>query len=90
MKHKISIEQDGLRGWVVVFAAFTTHFLTQGIVYSFGILFISFEDTFGSSKAETSWIASLMCGALYLSGINYLKGPLFLRNAFICYFSEAL
>ncbi|XP_060554760.1 monocarboxylate transporter 13-like [Ruditapes philippinarum] len=68
VKHKTSIEQDGLRGWVVVFAAFTTHFLTQGIVYSFGILFISFEETFGSSKAETSWIASLMCGALYLSG----------------------
>ena len=63
------IKQDGSRGWLVVFAAFMTHLITHGIVYSYGILFLVFEDVFGTNKAEIAWIASITTGTLYLSGM---------------------
>ncbi|XP_060565303.1 monocarboxylate transporter 13-like isoform X2 [Ruditapes philippinarum] len=59
---------DSRWSWVVAMAAFLAHLITHGIVYSFGILFLTLQENFKGTKAELSWIPSLTTGCLYLIG----------------------
>ncbi|XP_055304033.1 monocarboxylate transporter 12-like [Sitodiplosis mosellana] len=59
---------DGGYGWIVVFSSFCIHIITDGITYSFGVLFIQLLDEFKEGKGYTSWILSLMCGITLCSG----------------------
>lgn len=63
-----TIPQDSVKGWVAVFAAFLAHVITHGILYSFGVLFITLQDNYSGSKADIAWIGSLATGAVYLIG----------------------
>ncbi|XP_045201696.2 monocarboxylate transporter 13-like [Mercenaria mercenaria] len=67
-KEEKEFHQDSSWSWVVAMAAFVAHLITHGIVYSFGILFLTLEDNFNGTKAELSWIPSLTTGTLYLIG----------------------
>lgn len=59
---------DGGWGWMVVFASFMIHIVTDGITYTFGVLFVELVDYFGASNAATSWIASILVGVTLCSG----------------------
>ncbi|XP_060844246.1 monocarboxylate transporter 12-like [Rhopalosiphum padi] len=59
---------DGGWGWFVVFGSFMIHVVTDGVTYSFGVLYTEFLDVFKESKGATAWIASLLVGVTLCSG----------------------
>ncbi|XP_001950241.2 uncharacterized protein LOC100161575 [Acyrthosiphon pisum] len=59
---------DGGWGWFVVFGSFMIHVVTDGVTYSFGVLYTEFLDVFKGSKGATAWIASLLVGVTLCSG----------------------
>ncbi|UYV78759.1 Mct1 [Cordylochernes scorpioides] len=59
---------DGGWGWVVVFSSFMIHVLADGIMYTFGIFYVELLRYYGSSKAATSWVASIMVGTTFCVG----------------------
>ncbi|KAF0303934.1 Monocarboxylate transporter 5 [Amphibalanus amphitrite] len=64
------VPPDGGWGWMVVFASFMIHVIADGVMYTFGIFYMDITTNFGSTKAETSWIASIM------QGVTFGAGPL--------------
>jgi len=62
---------DGGWGWVVVIGSFTTHVITWGVAYSFGIFVEDFVDYFESSKSAVGGLGSVMIGVVWCSGILY-------------------
>lgn len=59
---------DGGWGWIVVFASFVIHFVTEGIPQSFGLLLEEYVEYFGSNVAEISLASSLNIGIGILFG----------------------
>ena len=53
---------------VRVIGSFILHFITMGIIQSFGILFSELLETFEGNNADTSWVASINTGVMMLSG----------------------
>ncbi|CAL8075839.1 unnamed protein product [Calicophoron daubneyi] len=53
---------DGGYGWVIVFAAFLVHTITEGVVVSFGIFIEDLVVDFGDSVGATSWVGSFSYG----------------------------
>lgn len=51
----------GLRGWIVVFGAFSVQFWVAGLVKSYGVLFVEILEIFSSSStAVASWIPAIL------------------------------
>lgn len=63
---------DGGWGWAVMVASFFAHFMTHGIIYSFGVLFVALEEKFPTDKAKIALIPSILAGFVYLIGKNTL------------------
>ncbi|KRY42304.1 Monocarboxylate transporter 9 [Trichinella spiralis] len=63
------VARDGGYGWVVAFAAFATHVISDGFAYSFGILFPEIQRQFYASKAISSVV-----GAFFMA-LPLLVGP---------------
>jgi len=59
---------DGGWGWMVVFASFCIHIVTDGMTYSFGIFYVEFLDYFKEGKGYTAWVASILVGVTLCSG----------------------
>ncbi|XP_031628934.1 monocarboxylate transporter 12-like [Contarinia nasturtii] len=59
---------DGGYGWVVVIASFFIHIITDGITYSFGVMYVELLKEFNEGKGYTSCILSLLCGMTLCSG----------------------
>ncbi|KAK6110907.1 Major Facilitator Superfamily protein [Brugia pahangi] len=59
---------DGGYGWVIVFAAFMSNFVVDGIANSFGAFMSIYQDYFNASKALVSLIGSLLIGCYLLIG----------------------
>lgn len=59
---------DGGWGWVVVFAAFMVNMFSDGVTFSFGVIYVEFLNYFGEGKAKTAWIGSLFMAMPLLSG----------------------
>lgn len=59
---------DGGWGWVVVFASFMIHIITDGVTYSFGVFYLTFLHYFNEGKGATAWIASILVGVTLCSG----------------------
>ena len=53
---------------MVVFAYFLISVITDGIRYSFGIMFISLVEAFGKGSGETAWVGGLMTGTCNVIG----------------------
>ncbi|KAF7255749.1 hypothetical protein EG68_07556 [Paragonimus skrjabini miyazakii] len=53
---------DGGFGWIIVFAAFMVHMITEGVIVSFGIFIEDLVDEFQESMSATSWIGSFSYG----------------------------
>ena len=63
---------DGGWGWVVCAACFGVHVITDGLLYSFGVIFVELIDYFGDSVGATALIGSLAPGVCFLSGIFFV------------------
>ncbi|VDI73766.1 ERI1 exoribonuclease 2 [Mytilus galloprovincialis] len=59
---------DGGYGWIIVFSAFLTNMICDGIAFSFGVMYSELLDVFDASKSTTSWIASLFFGMPLIAG----------------------
>ncbi|KAG1679215.1 Monocarboxylate transporter 12 [Nymphon striatum] len=61
---------DGGWGWVVVFASFIINLISDGIGFSFGVIYIELLSYFNESKGKTAWVGSvfyampLICGPI--------------------------
>ncbi|CAK1550128.1 unnamed protein product [Leptosia nina] len=59
---------DGGWGWMVVFASFMIHIVTDGMTYSFGVFYEEFLTYFNEGKGKTAWIVSILVGVTLSSG----------------------
>lgn len=59
---------DGDYGWIIVFAAFMINLISDGISFSFGILYTELLNYFEESKSLTSWVGSLFYGSCLMGG----------------------
>ncbi|XP_033228377.1 monocarboxylate transporter 9 [Belonocnema kinseyi] len=59
---------DGGWGWVVVFGSFMIHIVTDGVTYSFGVLFEKLINYFDEGTGATAWIVSILVGVTLCSG----------------------
>ncbi|XP_063376250.1 LOW QUALITY PROTEIN: monocarboxylate transporter 13-like [Cydia fagiglandana] len=65
---------DGGWGWVVVFASFMIHIVSEyfrsvdGLTYSFGVLYYEFLGYFQEGESKTVWIVSILCAITLSSG----------------------
>ena len=66
-----STAPDGGWGWMVVFAYFWISVITDGIRYSFGVMFISLLEAFGRGNGETAWVGGLLAGTTNVVGKNF-------------------
>ncbi|CAB0035216.1 unnamed protein product [Trichogramma brassicae] len=63
-----SVAPDGGWGWVVVFACFMVHLLTDGVVYSYGFFQKEYVKQFEVTQHAASWVASLLVGTTFCAG----------------------
>ncbi|XP_014232871.1 monocarboxylate transporter 13-like [Trichogramma pretiosum] len=63
-----SVAPDGGWGWVVVFACFMVHLLTDGVVYSYGFFQKEYVRQFEVTQHAASWVASLLVGTTFCAG----------------------
>ena len=68
LQNSITTPPDGGWGWLVCFACFMTHVLTDGTFYSFGVTFLELLDYYQESKGSTAALGSLTFGVCSLSG----------------------
>ncbi|XP_046338622.2 monocarboxylate transporter 14-like isoform X1 [Haliotis rufescens] len=59
---------DGGWGWICVGARFVAVFITFGIVYSFGVIYVELVDVFNATRAEVAWVGSVASGAMHMAG----------------------
>lgn len=53
---------DGGWGWVVCFASFMCFVILDGMLFTYGVLFVEFLDYFGRGKGETALVGSVFMG----------------------------
>lgn len=56
----------------VVSGGFVLAFISMGMAQNFGVLYAELVTSFNASRSDTSWIASLGSGIMYLLG-NFLR-----------------
>lgn len=67
-KNLVVIPPDGGWGWVVVLAAFTSYFMAEGVICSFGIFMSEMSAAFNCNVSQVSLIGAIMTGSFCLSG----------------------
>jgi len=65
---QVSPIREGGYGYVVVFAAFMTQFIVDGICYSYGIISLELKDYFEATAFETSFVGSILSAAYLITG----------------------
>ncbi|XP_041452826.1 uncharacterized protein LOC121405899 [Lytechinus variegatus] len=60
-RHSPSLRQRVRRRWglVVVVATFALYFMLYGILFSYNVLFVAFQQEFNSSATMTGWVGSI-------------------------------
>ena len=59
---------DGGYGWIIIVSAFFISLISDGISFSFGILYTELLAQFEESKSLTSWVGSLLYGTCMIGG----------------------
>ena len=67
------VGECGHWGLAVVTASFTVHLLVKVVTRCAGVLFLSFQNEFQSSTAQTGAIFSIMSSSSYIGSKNYLS-----------------
>ena len=62
------VPPDGGWGWVIVAASFFCNLVVDGIIFSFGMLLGDIGRAFDVSKAEVSFVGSLLAGFYLMVG----------------------
>ncbi|XP_013401065.1 monocarboxylate transporter 14 isoform X2 [Lingula anatina] len=62
------VPTDRCIDWLVVLASFFIHFIVDGIMYSFGVLYIALLNEFEESKLATSWVGSIQIAVSLIIG----------------------
>ncbi|KAL8734405.1 MAG: hypothetical protein Q9181_003226 [Wetmoreana brouardii] len=67
----------GLQAWLVVLGGFLTYFATFGLLNSFGIFQVYYQESIlrGTSASTISWMGSIQLFLLFIGGI--IVGPIF-------------
>ena len=74
----VAMRKDGgARAWSVVAASFFIGFITDGIVYSYGLLFIELLREFKQTKTTSSVIGGIFLGCSFFG--KYIPPDTFLR-----------
>lgn len=64
----VFVPPDGGWGWFIVAASFMGLFISDGIVYSFGLIQRELELVFHERSEKVAWIFSIQTGVSLLSG----------------------
>jgi len=57
--------------WVVLVAAFLIRTMTDGMLFSFGIILSEVVLVYGESVGKAAWVSSILSGTAMLSGIHF-------------------
>ncbi|XP_013404721.1 monocarboxylate transporter 14-like [Lingula anatina] len=68
------VQTDRCIDWLVVLASFFIHFIVGGILYTFGVLYITLLNEFEETKSETSWVGSIQVAMTWGMGIVSVQG----------------
>jgi len=61
---------NGGWGWIVVVASFSSNFIVDGTLYTFGIFFVELLISFEAPKTTTSLVGALLGGMYLMVGKN--------------------
>lgn len=67
-KNLVVIPPDGGWGWIVVMAAFTSFFMAEGVICTFGIFLREMSESFNCKMSKVSLIGAIMTGCFCFSG----------------------
>ena len=54
--------------WMVLLGAFVCRILSDGLIGSFGVFIVAWQDYFSVALTELTWTASLLGGITYIVG----------------------
>jgi len=63
-----SVAMDTGRSWTVMWAAFLIRMMTDGMMFSFGLILSEIVAVFDEPVAKTAWVSSILSGTAMLSG----------------------
>ena len=67
-----TMQPDKGWAWFVLVAAFLGNVTFDGIVFSFGVFYLEFLDTFKVGRGPTSWIGSVISAVYALIGKKFM------------------
>ena len=74
----VIVPPDGGWGWFIVAASFMGLFISDGIVYSFGLIQRELELVFEERSETMAWIFSIQTGVSLLTGKGTNNGTVFI------------
>ncbi|XP_059351355.1 LOW QUALITY PROTEIN: monocarboxylate transporter 13-like [Daphnia carinata] len=69
-RNSSDVAPDGGYGWIVTAASFLCILISDGILYSFGLILSEAERLFDEPVAKVAWVFSIINGISYFSGMK--------------------